>query len=160
MRTSKRLAAAGILSLTLLTGTALTGAAYADTHSTSKAATPVQSRTDKGKNTDRHDRSEVGGKGQDKHRRTSASISATVTREKVQPGDSYSVAITTTGVGNGTRATIKGIDGNTYTATVHNGKANKTLKVSGGTKPGSYTATVSVGSLHDSADLTVVRGKH
>jgi membrane protein implicated in regulation of membrane protease activity len=162
MRFSKPLAAAGILSFTLLTGTALSGAAFADTHSAqpqSKATALVQASVDKGKSTDRkHDRKEAGGKRSDMHRRTSASISVTVTPGRVRQGDSYTVAIATTDVRDGTTATVTGIDGNTYTVTVHNGKASKTLRTADGTKPGSYTVTVSVGSLDASADLTIVHG--
>jgi len=164
MRLSKTLAAAGLLSLSLLTGTAAAGAAFADTHNpqpASKATAPVQAITDKAKSPDqKHDRNEAGNKGSGLHRRTSASISATVAPGKIRQGATYTVAITTTGVPNGTMATVQGVDGNTYTVTVHNGRASKTLRIARDAKPGSHTVKVSVGDLHDSADLTIVHGEH
>jgi hypothetical protein len=162
MRLSKTLAAAGFLSLSLLTGTAAAGAAFADTHSPqppSKATAPVQAIADKAKSPDqKRDRNEAGSKRSALHRRTNTSISATVTPGKVRRGGSYTIAIATTGVPNGTTATVQGIDGISYKVTVHNGKASKTLRLVRGTAPGSYRVTVSVGNLHDSADLTIVHG--
>ncbi|GAA1299141.1 hypothetical protein Psi02_62150 [Planotetraspora silvatica] len=163
MRLSKTLAAAGLLSLSLLTGTAAAGAAFADAHSpqpASKATVPVQAIADKAKISDqKHDRNEAGDKGSGLHRRTSASISATAAPGKIRQGGTYTVAITTTGVPNGTTATVQGIDdGHDYTVTVHNGRASKTLRIARDAKPGSHTVKVSVGDLHDSADLTIVHG--
>jgi hypothetical protein len=133
MRFSKPLAAAGILSTSLLTGMALTGAAYADT-SHAEPRTTVHS-----------------------HKSTTATLSATVTPGKVRRGGSYTVNIATTNISNGTGATVKGINGKTYTVTVKNGTAAKTLYVPSNIKYGSYQVTVTVGSLSDTADVTVKR---
>jgi hypothetical protein len=169
MRFSKPLAAAGLLSLSLLTGTALTGSAYADTaHPRSTVAAP-HSSTDKTKNQDTSgktygnaykntDPKQDGKKGSGKHQPTTASLSATVTPGKVRRGEVYTVNIATSGVGNGTTATVVGIDGRTYTVTVNGGTAAKTLRAPSSTKPGSYQVTVTAGSLSDTADVVVNGG--
>jgi hypothetical protein len=149
MRFSKSLAAAGILSIGLLTATALTGAAYADTtHAGSRptATAPVHSLCNKGKSSTHVN-----------HRRTTATVSATVTPGYVRQGQSYTVNIATTGISDGTGATVATIDGRTYRVTVDNGTATQTLDVPKNTRPGSYRVTVTVGGLSARANVNVGR---
>jgi hypothetical protein len=148
MRFSKSLAAAGVLSIGLLTGTALAGAAYADTtHAGSRpTTTPIHSVGNQGKSSKN-----------DNHRRTTATVSATVTPGYVRQGQSYTVNIATTGISDGTRATVATIDGRTYRVTVDNGTATQTLDVPKNTRPGSYRITVTVGGLSARANVNVGR---
>ncbi|HXA60217.1 MAG TPA: hypothetical protein VNW94_13735 [Streptosporangiaceae bacterium] len=148
MRFSKSLAAAGVLSIGLLTGTALAGAAYADTtHAGSRPTTsPVHSVGNQGKSSKN-----------DNHRRTTSTVSATVTPGYVRQGQSYTVNIATTGISDGTRATVANIDGRTYRVTVESGTATQTLDVPKNTRPGSHRVTVTVGGLSATAHVNVGR---
>ena len=148
MRFSKSLAAAGVLSIGLLTGTALAGAAYADTtHAGSRpTTTPVHSVGNQGK-----------GSKNDNHRPTTARVSATVTPGHVRRGQSYTVNIATTGISDGTTATVANIDGTTYTVTVESGTATQTLNVPKNTRLGSHRVTVTVDRLSATANVNVMR---
>jgi hypothetical protein len=149
MRFSKSLAAAGILSIGLLTATALGGAAYADTTHAEPRPTvtaPVHSLGNKGTSSTH-----------DNHRHTTATVSATVTPGHVRRGQSYTVNIATTGISDGTTATVANIDGTTYTVTVDNGTATKTLYVPSNIKYGSYQVTVTVDGLSATANVNVSR---
>lgn len=147
MRFSKSLAAAGVLSIGLLTGTALAGAAYADTtHAGSRpTTTPVHSVGNQGKSS----------KNDNNHRHTTGTVSATVTPGHVQRGQSFTVNIATTGISDGTTATVANINGTTYTVTVENGSATQTLNVPKNARTGSYRVRVTVGSLSATANVNV-----
>jgi hypothetical protein len=147
MRFSKSLAAAGILSIGLLSATALTGAAYADTtHAGSRptVTAPAHSLGNKGKSSTHVN-----------HQHTTATVSATVTPGHVRRGQSYTVNIATTGISDATTATVANIDGRTYTVTVDNGAATQTLNVPKNTSPGSYQVTVTVDGLSATANVNV-----
>lgn len=148
MRFSKSLAAVGILGISLFTATALAGAAQADTtHAKSQPAVvaPVNS-SNKDKSAE-----------QNNHRHATATLSATVAPGQVRRGGYYTVRIATKGVNNGTKATVANIDGTTSTVTIRGGAASKTLRVPSSTKPGSYTVTVTEGTLSATADVHVTR---
>jgi hypothetical protein len=158
MRFSKPLIGAGLLSLSLVTGAALSGTAFADTprtHVSAPAPAPAHHTTTpslkgseskpKADNSDHHERL------------AAASVQATVSRSRVRRGESFKVSITTSGVADGTKAVVTGPTGATYRVTVENGQASKTLKVAGNASPGTYSVNVAVGDVSASATVTVVR---
>jgi hypothetical protein len=140
MRFSKPLAAAGILSVTLLGGTALTGTAFADAAHPHPAAAA------------RHGRPHP-------HRTAPAtpSVAASLSPDTIGQGGSYTVSITTTNVADGTDATVSGPDGQSSTVAVEGGAASTTLSLTQRTKPGAYTVSVDVDGVSATATLTVKR---
>ncbi|MDX6432170.1 MAG: hypothetical protein QOE54_4536, partial [Streptosporangiaceae bacterium] len=96
MRFSKPLAAAGILGVTLLGGTALTGTAFADaahSHPAAAARHPHPHKTAP----------------------ATPSVAASLSPATIGQYGSYTVSITTTNVADGTDATVSGPDGQSST---------------------------------------------
>ncbi|WP_248959258.1 hypothetical protein [Sphaerisporangium perillae] len=168
MRLNRSLAVTAILGFGLLTGTAVAGTAYADaTDARSIPAATASPHSSTGEeygktygnaylNTSRKDPGH-GDKKNGGRSRVPASVSATVSPAKVSQGGSYTVSIATSGVKNGTTATVTGVDGKSSTVTVSKGEATAVLRVPRRTAPGAYEVTVTVGTLSDTADLTVVK---
>jgi hypothetical protein len=141
MRFSKPLAAASILSVTLLGGTALTGTAFADAAHPHPAAAA------------QHDDN------QRPHPRKTApatpSVEASLTPDTIGQGGSYTVSITTTNVDDGTDATVSGPDDQSSTVAVEGGAASTTLSLTRRTRPGTYTVSVDVDGVSATTTLTV-----
>jgi hypothetical protein len=143
MRFSKPLAAAGILGMTLLGGTAVTGTAFADTAHPHPTATA------------RHD--DNGRPHPHKTAAATPSAEASLSPDTIGQGGSYTVAITTTNVDDGTDATVSGPDGQSSTVAVEGGAASTTLSLTQHTRPGTYTISVDVDGVSATTTLTVTR---
>jgi hypothetical protein len=156
MRFSKPLAAAGILGLTLLTGTALTGAAYADSPRPAPRPTATAPAHPRDAYAVRTARNTVPA-APDTAKLITPSVRITVSPGRVKRGGSYTVRIVARGVGQDAEATVTGPDGRTSTVTVGNDRASKTLRLPRDVKPGTHTVTVEVDGVSATATLTVTR---
>ncbi|MFI6790859.1 hypothetical protein ACIBG4_26380 [Nonomuraea sp. NPDC050383] len=85
------------------------------------------------------------------------SVKAEVAPGEVAAGHSYRVTILAAGARRDTTATVKSPQGATYTVTLKDGRATKTLTVPRTTKPGRYRVGVTVAGRVTTAEFTVTR---
>jgi hypothetical protein len=137
MNRSKSLAVAGLLSLTLAAGTALTGTASAD--STSVAQVKAQSAASAAAYSSVDTTA-------DGHRGVRAIIKIVVDRTRVRRGEAFTVAIRTRGVRDGSRAAVI-IDGKVFVIVIRDGFGKRTLRVSRDADPGRYKLVVKIGRV-------------
>jgi hypothetical protein len=143
MRFSKPVAAVGIIGVTLLGGTALTGTAFAD--ATRPHPTAIARHNDD-RRTHPH-----------KTAATTPSVEAGLSPDTIGQGGAYTVSVTTTNIDDGADATVSGPDHQSSTVAVEGGAASTTLSLTRHTRPGTYTVSVSVDGVSTTTTLTVTR---